>query len=555
MAPTVAASRLKAAASYVLIAVLQLLLLYPLHSTMDLPSWDEALYMGQGEQFLHGGGLGSLASSARSPLGSPFYALLYSFAVRALGTVDSIFFMHYFVKIGVSLALLLFLSTYLKNRLAALLLTMVWVASSVSLNEHVLVYHAALGVFLVALTCLEPYPLAAVSLLYLCTLTRLEYLFPAVALTLYFLWSNQKRDRKGAGRLSEPRPESSERARRNRTFRKPELVAAASVGMLLVFLLLNLSDFNVGGNRTWFAFNQNYSRHEVEAGRFDVNPFIDSNLVIQADFPGAHSLGDAFSTNPKAFVQHVARNVAMLPKESVRVVIPFASGVSLGVMLAGLGAFALAGLVGAGERRNLLRNFTEALRAETLVCIATMSSLLALLPILLVYPQPHHTLILVPFLLFWPGLLVVRAADPSSGRTRQILVAATAVFALGIVLSPKPYAPAGNPRPILAEIQQLTELWPKRPMRLLGLGSLWYASYLGCQKVLPIEPLGTVNGQPLEPGSDNLAIMIDRHHPDVVLINEELLTSKNFNKASLAVLSPTEWTAHPVGRGTFYFRR
>src|ERR1700733_1890083 len=93
-------------ASYLYVALFQFLLLYPLQKTMDLPSWDEAIYMGQGEQFVHGGNLGSLSDS-------PLFALLFSFFVRAFGTVGSIFYMQYFVKISVSLLLFHFLSKQL----------------------------------------------------------------------------------------------------------------------------------------------------------------------------------------------------------------------------------------------------------------------------------------------------------------------------------------------------------------------------------------------------------------------------------------------------------
>src|SRR5688500_2843444 len=87
---------------YLGVVLLQFLLLYPLHTTMDLPEWDEALNMGRGEQFLHGGSLGHIS-------GTPLYGLLYSPFVKIFGTVDSIFYTQYFVKLIVSVLLLLFL--------------------------------------------------------------------------------------------------------------------------------------------------------------------------------------------------------------------------------------------------------------------------------------------------------------------------------------------------------------------------------------------------------------------------------------------------------------
>jgi hypothetical protein len=176
---------------YVCLAVLQFLLLYPLHTTMDLPLWDEANYMGWGEQFLHSGTLGPVS-------GSPVYILLYSMFVELFGTIDSIFYMQYFLKIGTIILFISFLIQHLQSRLLALLLTMIWAISSINIWSTVLVYHLALGIFLLALIFLDQNRIATSILLWLCALTRLEYVFLALAYNGYLIvvgtisWKNKK---------------------------------------------------------------------------------------------------------------------------------------------------------------------------------------------------------------------------------------------------------------------------------------------------------------------------------------------------------------------------
>jgi hypothetical protein len=91
---------------------------------MDLPEWDEAIYMGQGAQFLDGGTLGPIS-------GSPVYHLLYSVLVNLFGTVNSVLYMQYFVKLTVSAFFLAFLAAHLQSRLLALMLALIWTVSDV----------------------------------------------------------------------------------------------------------------------------------------------------------------------------------------------------------------------------------------------------------------------------------------------------------------------------------------------------------------------------------------------------------------------------------------
>jgi hypothetical protein len=524
---------------YVCVVVLQFLLLYPLHTTMDLPTWDEADYMGQGERFLHGGTLGPIS-------GSPVYHLLYSLIVKVFGTVNSIFYMQYFVKISVSILLLLFLVGHLRSRLLALLLTLIWVVSGVNIWGTVLVYHVALGLFLLALASLNKHRIVTFLLLCLSALTRLEYIFPTLAFAGYLIFTSSLRQTKGQSEMTPPKAGLT----------LPRF-AAFLLTVLLLYVALNVDNFNPGNKRAWVAFNQHYARHEVESGRYNLNPYIDSNVVIQNDFPGANSLTDAFLINPKSFLKHLLRNIAIFPKATIMFSLPYTSQYTLFLLYGALLGFAVTVLTQASviNHRMLFSGLLRVIRDRKAILYLTLVSMTALIPILLVYPAPHYTLVMAPLCLLWLGLacLQVLKIINSPKFTRWSLTALNLLFILSILIVDKPYTSRHGERAVYEQVAQLVEVWPKEKLKLMGVGASWYSSYIGSQNVFPIEPLATVYGEKIENDSSDLRALLKRHNPDVVFINDSLVNSKNFNTDSLEVLNSDQWVKYSVGNDSFYF--
>lgn len=525
---------------YVCVVVLQFLLLYPLHTTTDLPTWDEAIYLGQGAWFLHGDTLGPISIS-------PIYSLLYSLLIKVFGTVHSVFYMQYFVKVTVSALLLLSLVEHLRSRLLALLLTLLWVASGVNIFERVLVYHVALGFFLLALFSLNKHRGVALLLLVLSSLTRLEYLLPTLAFAGYLTFTGFRFKNK----RSEFVP------------RKVRITSPVFVGvlltMLIVYVVLNIDDLNPGTNRTWFAFNQNYALHEVESGRYQLNPYLDHNLIIQKDFPGAESLPNAFLINPKLFLNHILRNIAMLPKAILLFGIPYIGFKMWGLLYGLLLGFAVTIVTQAAvlNHRLLFSGLLRVIGEQKNLLYLTLASMLSLIPILLVYPRPHHTLIMAPLCLLWVGLACVQVLEiiNSPQFTRWSLATLNALFILSILVTPKPYASQRGERAIYEQVTKLIELWPKDKIKLMAVGASWYASYIGVDKVDAIEPLATASGEKIEGDGIDLRILLEKHHPDAVLINTQLVTSKNFKIESLEVLNSDRWVKYPLGTDSVYFRK
>lgn len=518
---------------YVCIVVLQFLLLYPVHTTMDLPMWDEAIYLGQGARFLHGDTLGAIFIS-------PVYILLYSLLIKIFGTIHSVFYMQYLVKVTVSTLLLLSLVEHLRSRSLALLLTLIWVASGVNIFERVLVYHAALGFFLLALFSLNKHQGITLLLLFLCSLTRLEYVFPTLAFAVYLTFMAVSRSKNNR----------FEFVLQKIRITLPVFVAFL-LTMLIFYVLLNIDDFNPGTERTWVAFRQNYARHEVESGRYQLNPYLDFNFVIQNDFPGAKSLPDAFLINPKLFLNHVVRNIAMLPTAILLFGIPYIGLKMWGLLYGVLLGFAVTVMTQAAvlNHRLLLSGLLRVIGERKNILYVTLASMLSLIPILLVYPLPHHTLIMVPLCLLWVGLACLQVLNiiNSPQFTRWSLTTLNMLVLLSILVTSKPYASQPPERPVYEKVTQLIELLPKDKLKLMGVGASWYISYLPVGKVDPVEPLATVSGEKIKNDRIDLRVLLEKHNPDAVLINNELVTSKNFNVDSLEVLKSDRWVKYTIG--------
>jgi hypothetical protein len=542
------------------VAFLQVLFLYPLHKTADLPIWDEAIYMGNGNAFLHGGSLGTLSDS-------PLYALLYSALVAEYGRIGSIFCAKYLVKTFVSLAFFWFLSAHLRSRLLALLLTMVWIVGQVNLIMVVLVNLAALGLFLLALICIEKRQVLALLLLCLSALTRLEFLLPFIAFAGFLAWTSVKAI---AGKRASARSDG-EALFTSRW----EYGAAIFLVLLIGFVAIHVRDFNPGSKRAWFAFNADYAYTQAANGRFNLDdPSIDYNIVMQADFPGANSLPQALAVNPRRFVGYISGNVPKLANSVLSTVAISYSGSMLANSLAPpqrthpmkimyrvvAVTFVIAVLL-ASFKKEFFRNVAAAFREKKLLFYATVMSIPALLPALIAIPEPRYALITAPFLFFWPGLVwreAFRAIDPQrSGR--RVLLVLCGLFLFMMMIAPKPYSGTDFSRPILDEISTLSQLWPHQRLKLMGITSTWYADYLGPDRATPIEPFGTsvgnmMYGEAMQGRAGDMAALIRQYNPDVVLVNGALVASPNFHVQTLSVLDSSAWRRCTIEGDRFYFK-
>jgi hypothetical protein len=181
-------------------------------------------------------------------------------------------------------------------------------------------------------------------------------------------------------------------------------------------------------------------------------------------------------------------------------------------------------------------------------------SMLGLTPIIFVYPAPQYTLITVPFCLLWAGFVLAHALQilNSFKFTRYGLIILICLFIISILIVQKPYT-FGGERQVHKQVKQLSELWPKGRIKLMGVGASTYANYIGSKNVLPIEPLPTVYGANVDNERVDMLELIKRYNPDAVLINGLLMSSKNFNAISIGVLHTDQWVKYSVGDDAIYF--
>jgi hypothetical protein len=510
---------------------------------MDLPTWDEAIYMGSGAIFLHKGVLGPVDIS-------PVYCALYSVFISAAGRIGSIFVAQYIVKTFVSLALFLFLSVRLRSRLLASLLTMIWIASNSNVHAQILPNYVALGLFLLALVCMEKHRVLALLLLCLCALTRLEYAFLLFAFAAYFVWQlvRQKAAKK-------PLVKGNSVAT---GFSMWELASASLLVIVMGYVALHISSFSMGGRHAWFSFSEGYAEQAVREGRFHFDPDLNNNIVMQTDFPGASSFRQALAVNPRALMKSVAKHIPLAVEEIVVVVaFPYRGAVLLLALYGVLGGLIVALLWKAYVGGKFTKTLYAAFRKEKLPFYATVITFMSLYPVLLVYPYQRLVMSMAPFILFWLGLVCQEALDVANLRHfgTRALVVLNVLFVCFILVSPRAYSIREPSRPVLAEVTDLSQLWPNRPTKLLGIGSTWIADYLGADKVVPIEPLGTVGPDTgTNVGRGNMRILLKQYDPDVVLVNSGLLASPNFDASTLSALDSAHWKRCSIGSDSFYFK-
>ena len=514
----------------------QTIMLHPLHESLDLPAWDESNQMAWGAEFVAGSG--TLKQLSASPLYNLFYALL----TTVFGRIDSIFAMKYSLTLALSSLLFVMLAVYSRRVALPFLLCVLWSLSQFNLATTLGVYHFGLCLFVVAILVCNTSRAAALVLLLLACLVRLEYLFVVVPYGAYGLWAMR---RSGARRLLGGR-------------------SSIAALMLLVALALytawHIERWDLGGSRSWHAFGQHYALAEREAGRTEVNPWLDYDAVLERDFPGSRTTLDALSSNPGAFGWHIVRNVALLPTALLELLTPYRLADHWPRYTAAWILILAAPLIALATRpREFLEQFRSGLSRLGDVALLGVLSPLAVLPCLVVRPKASYMLPLLPFLVLFV-IVATRAALQSIGNVRRERVVGWVAGSVGVVLvcisslSHRPYDEPDRPRPLLRRVTALESLWPEGRVKLMGIGASTYANYLGYDRCLAVEPFTSVGGAIDAPRETRLDRLIEIHRPDAVLINPWLIESRGFDRSSLQVLTPDRWQRHSLHGEEVFFK-
>ncbi|MBN1672370.1 MAG: hypothetical protein JXR37_15120 [Kiritimatiellae bacterium] len=562
-------------AAFVAVLLFQGLLLYCFWPAMDLPLWDESNYMGWGAKFAHG--LGALTSVSNSPL----YILVYSWLVRGLGATGAVFAMRLATTVLFSSALLAFLMRHLRSAGLAAFLAILWSSSGYNIGADWPVYKFGALLFLMALLHARSgqRPVTAL-LLALCALVRLEYLLVLVAYTGY-LGAVVLRKRSLMVLGSGPKQIKD----------WPAIAMAVPALALLLYTAVHIESWSLGGPRTWFAFKQHYAFRQVESGRRGLEPWLDYQVVIDEDFPGCNSPMEALRTNPRAFRDHVARNLIQLPRVTC--------GLLLGVNRRGCwivcALFLLLCLINAvrvvrGRRwRALAGNFKAYFREPADAVVLSFMAFAGLAPSLIVYAKNNYALLMLPAMLLCAGVVyeVLRRTalrsrpesgedtpspicegqtarptsppSPAPGRLDRLLrwgPFALCVLTVPVVLLYPGLFSIPRRKPVYEKVMRLRDIWPDQPIRLLGVQSFSYANYLGWQRCTPIEPFGQSTAAARAQEKVTLGELVARHQPNAVLIAPRFLESSQFDSQSVDILDSSDWIKHEISADeAVYFRR
>ncbi|HVS51476.1 MAG TPA: hypothetical protein VHD62_03905 [Opitutaceae bacterium] len=521
----------------------QLYQLYGLHVSKDLPLWDESAYLGWGEKFLQTWKVGSITNS-------PFYHILYGAVISVVGLLRGFYAMQYLLKLTLTLLVFLLSFRFSRSISLSLLLGTIVAYSYFHLGIDVLVYYGALIPYLLAILAARRAPALSLGFSFLAGLGRLEYMAVPLLHGLYLLvvWWRKRRGAASSSVPVSPQPFAT------------KLAAAAPATALWLFNLFVLTRVTVWQfhNRVWFAWSQNYAFFRYQTGRDSGgNPWLDHQVIAERDFPGAHSLAEAFKVNAPAVLQHTWYNIRMIPEYLAGFVIsPPNAGHWTHAPVFALAAIALCGLLALALRRPRGAEFAAAIRARSLELVLCLGGIVAAAPSIIVSSKLNYIMSLVPAALLTLALLhrlalrlrlYARASAP-------VFLAFTGVFATATFVWPPAYSthyPRGGVYQDALTMRSI--LRPFHGLKILGVSTASYINYLGrANGHVFIEPLAI---SPVNPQASDLTLvgLIRTHDPDVLLINSSWQSSKSYATA-MAGFDFAGWDAHPLVDGTLYTR-
>lgn len=550
-------SSLQMMVAFVFLILLQGMLWYPLHHSMDIPSWDESNYVG------HGAAVAQGLVDLPAMVGSPLYVFVYSIITREFSQINSVFVMCYFLGIGVPLLLFVFLQQKLAHVSLAVLLSVIY-----SISEHnithtitpsdgaiilntILIYRFGVFLFLVSLLFMKKKPLDSLMILFLCTCVRQEYLFILIPYTLYLVvYGWFKRD------------SVLHHIQQTGWFHRG---ISAAIMMFCLYIYAVVPDGGTNMERAWFAFSQHYAWQQVNTGLYQVDPMIDYHVIIHHDFPYANSLGSAFCVNPEAMVYHVVKNMMCVPQVLSAFVIPslmLPQVLIRTVLLSMLFAVVVCLLF---CQRTVLRETLHAMIVphRHLVVLSAIS-LLSLIPSMFVLAKSSYALATMPFVFWWIGFfyqIVSLGVAQSSVFVKYLhesvavrllhwlpYVACCLIF-IAILGSAKPFEPHNQSRPLYERVMAVKALLPDTRTTIAGLGVTMYANYLGWDRLQPVEVLFSPMVGTTE--KVNIQDIVAQTKPDIIIINQALLSSIQFDAESLVGLNEG-WVVYPFFDGKIY---
>ena len=522
------------------VAAFQFFHLHGLHTSKDLPLWDEAAYIGWGDEYLQDGKTGSFANA-------PFYHILYGGLVSLFGVVKSFYAMQYFMKTCVAI-LFYFVAIRFSNSIALSLFTALALSySDYHLGAEVLVYYGAFAPFLAAIIVIRNRPALGLALTVLAALSRLEYLAVLVAGSAILL-------------LERFFPKSKYQLRSEFDFKRINQWGPAIVTWgFAAYVISTISVWGLG-NRIWFAWGQNFAHFRVASGKVvGINPWLEHTSITQAEFPGATSLGEAWELNPSAVLEHTWFNLSSIPTHLAsyfqappQYLLPSSLSVFFFLLLFAIGIVIL---TSSKDYRSKIGSHLFSLRRELFLCVG---GLVATTPAFIVTTRPRYISSLIPVATF-AFLLSFRPDALSKRASKSISIALLTLSAVFVVISTSspavyPVLASKERMPVRDNVERIAEvLEPFRELKLLGVSTVSYVNYLGKEKNHQFVEIHAISPIVDEKPDRSLKALIEGNDPDVILVNNLWRADPDFD-SSMTTYPLDDWPQIPLRDGTLYLK-
>lgn len=408
----------------------------------DIPLWDETEYLAAGWRLLHHGDGHSVLP------GSLLYVIWYALWHLVVHDPMVVLYGQWLL-----IDLLLTVSVYFLVRasgaswLFSYLVAAYWTSLVCALDPPRVGFFALWMVLLAVLAEYRSKRALASLLVVAAALSRPEYLLVALLWLLIRSW-----------------PRLNRRAR------------LVLVGGMPVLTLLVLAGAVPGlhSERVWGAFAQHYAlRWAAEHPSTLAEPWADWGQAVAISFPGAHSIADAFLSNAREVLHHVAANLFEYPSLLVTLVAsPALPGKVVGpAILCGL-------LIAIAARRRWPQPVDW--RAPTLLLVACVSGL----PSLVVKPKAVYALPIVLLIVIGMARVARSLGGATVGGSSRLGVGVCTAVTLALWAVPPPLSVV---LPKADTIAGLRTIWsqqgPSPEWRMLEADGGWctYIDYEKCQ--------------------------------------------------------------------------
>lgn len=209
-----------------------------------------------------------------------------------------------------------------------------------------------------------------------------------------------------------------------------------STGFLMpVLAVLRFGNIWQRSDREWTAFAQHYSLRNPQ-GSADVWAY--ASDAVAKDFPGAQSVTDALTSQPRLVLEHVAANFIQTPVSVVGHSVGVESASLAGITLGTFAALFLFGLTAVSilfNRSGFVHHIRHLRVNRVNLILIVVVFIFALVPMLIVYPRPHYQLLFVGMLIVIASVILGRQLVPMAAAWTWFTLSAGLALLMALIAS------------------------------------------------------------------------------------------------------------------------